>query len=213
MRTTTPGGPRPILMASRRPTLRGNRRIRPIGWPACSRSIPPARTIQTLPCCSTTLPGPTAPIWVPSSRARTPSSVRRTDPQQPRFLVASSPGVRSLSMNNFVGAPSRSGPGFPLSNPQGTSKYPPYQKMADIVSPTMTFVFLDERPDSINDGTFSARTWTTPFTCEMFRPVITVGPERLFIYRRALGDSPMDFPVDFAADPARSDQRSLLQGR
>jgi prepilin-type N-terminal cleavage/methylation domain-containing protein/prepilin-type processing-associated H-X9-DG protein len=65
------------------------------------------------------------------------------------------PRVRSLSMNNFVGAPSRSGPGFPLSNPQGTSKYPPYQKMADIVSPTMTFVFLDERPDSINDGTFS----------------------------------------------------------
>jgi prepilin-type N-terminal cleavage/methylation domain-containing protein/prepilin-type processing-associated H-X9-DG protein len=63
--------------------------------------------------------------------------------------------VRSLSMNNFVGAPSRSSPGNSLSNPQGTSKYAPYQKISSILSPTMTFVFLDEREDSINDGTFS----------------------------------------------------------
>jgi prepilin-type N-terminal cleavage/methylation domain-containing protein/prepilin-type processing-associated H-X9-DG protein len=65
------------------------------------------------------------------------------------------PRVRSLSMNNFIGAPSRSNPAFPLSNPQGTSAYPPYQKTANIVSPSLTFVFLDERADSINDGTFS----------------------------------------------------------
>jgi len=65
------------------------------------------------------------------------------------------PRVRSLSMNNFVGAPSRSNPSFTLSNPQGTSKYPPYQKTANIPNPSLTFVFLDERPDSINDGTFS----------------------------------------------------------
>jgi prepilin-type N-terminal cleavage/methylation domain-containing protein/prepilin-type processing-associated H-X9-DG protein len=65
------------------------------------------------------------------------------------------PRVRSISMNNFVGAPSRSDPSFPLSNPQGTSKYPPYQKIANIPSPSLTFLFLDERQDSINDGTFS----------------------------------------------------------
>ena len=42
--------------------------------------------------------------------------------------------VRSLSMNNFLGAPARSSPGNPLSNPQGTSKYPPYQKISSILS-------------------------------------------------------------------------------
>ena len=67
------------------------------------------------------------------------------------------PRVRSLSMNNFVGAPSRSNtdPGTdPFKNPQGSSKYPPYPKILSIVSPSLTFVFLDEREDSINDGTF-----------------------------------------------------------
>lgn len=64
--------------------------------------------------------------------------------------------VRSLSMNNFIGAPSRSTTAAnPILNPQGTSKYAPYQKISSILSPTMTFVFLDEREDSINDGTFS----------------------------------------------------------
>jgi prepilin-type processing-associated H-X9-DG protein len=68
------------------------------------------------------------------------------------------PRVRSLSMNNFIGSPSRSttdGSASPLSNPQGDSPYPPYQKIGSIVSPTLTYVFLDEREDSINDGVFS----------------------------------------------------------
>ncbi len=68
------------------------------------------------------------------------------------------PRVRSLSMNNFLGAPSRSttdGSADPFTNPQGSSKFPPYQKTANIRSPGLTFVFLDEREDSINDGTFS----------------------------------------------------------
>jgi prepilin-type processing-associated H-X9-DG protein len=67
------------------------------------------------------------------------------------------PRVRSLSMNNFIGAPSRSNTSDAnaISNPQGSSKYPPYQKISSIVVPTLTFVFLDEREDSINDGTFS----------------------------------------------------------
>jgi prepilin-type N-terminal cleavage/methylation domain-containing protein/prepilin-type processing-associated H-X9-DG protein len=66
------------------------------------------------------------------------------------------PRVRSLSMNNFLGAPSRSVTSvpIPITNPQGSSKYPPYQKISSIRSSSATFVFLDEREDSINDGTF-----------------------------------------------------------
>jgi prepilin-type N-terminal cleavage/methylation domain-containing protein/prepilin-type processing-associated H-X9-DG protein len=64
--------------------------------------------------------------------------------------------VRSLSMNNFVGAPSRSNTSDAnaLSNPQGSSKYPPYRTIASMPSASSTFVVLDEREDSINDGTF-----------------------------------------------------------
>jgi prepilin-type N-terminal cleavage/methylation domain-containing protein/prepilin-type processing-associated H-X9-DG protein len=66
------------------------------------------------------------------------------------------PRVRSYSMNNFLGSPSRSTTSTdPFTDPQGNSPYPPYQKISSIVSPTMTFVFLDEREDSINDGVFS----------------------------------------------------------
>ena len=66
------------------------------------------------------------------------------------------PRVRSYSMNNFIGLPSRSNTtdANATSNPQGSSKYPPYQKITSIPVPTMTFVVLDEREDSINDGDF-----------------------------------------------------------
>lgn len=63
--------------------------------------------------------------------------------------------VRSVSMNNFVGNPARSTTSATLTAPQGNSPYPPYQKITSIRLPTMTFVVLDERADSINDGTFS----------------------------------------------------------
>ena len=64
--------------------------------------------------------------------------------------------VRSVSMNNFVGSPSQSinNNSATAANPQGSGKYPPYQKTTSIRSPSLTFVFLDEREDSINDGTF-----------------------------------------------------------
>jgi prepilin-type N-terminal cleavage/methylation domain-containing protein len=64
--------------------------------------------------------------------------------------------VRSYSMNNFVGMPSRSNStdANAISNPQGTSKYPPYRKTSAIQAPSSTFVILDERPDSINDGVY-----------------------------------------------------------
>ena len=63
--------------------------------------------------------------------------------------------VRSVSMNNFIGSPSQANNGdSTAANPQGTSKYPTYPKTTGIRSPSMTFVLLDEREDSINDGTF-----------------------------------------------------------
>jgi prepilin-type processing-associated H-X9-DG protein len=59
-------------------------------------------------------------------------------------------------MNNFVGAPSRSNStdANAMSNPQGSSRFPTYRRISAILSPGLTFVFLDEREDSINDGTF-----------------------------------------------------------
>jgi prepilin-type N-terminal cleavage/methylation domain-containing protein len=64
--------------------------------------------------------------------------------------------VRSYSMNNFVGMPSRSNStdANAISNPQGSSKFPPYRKTSAILAPSTTFVVLDERPDSINDGVY-----------------------------------------------------------
>jgi prepilin-type N-terminal cleavage/methylation domain-containing protein/prepilin-type processing-associated H-X9-DG protein len=59
--------------------------------------------------------------------------------------------TRSISMNAMVG-----NPGALLQN--GTNVNNPYYrqflKEADIREPSMTFVFLDEHPDSINDGYF-----------------------------------------------------------
>jgi prepilin-type N-terminal cleavage/methylation domain-containing protein/prepilin-type processing-associated H-X9-DG protein len=58
------------------------------------------------------------------------------------------PRVRSVSMNNFVGSPSQA------TTSGSAAKYPTYQKTTSILSPTLTFIFLDEREDSINDATF-----------------------------------------------------------
>jgi len=55
--------------------------------------------------------------------------------------------VRSYSMNNHVGAPSRT-----WTNP---SRYPVATKFTDIKSPVNMFVQLDEREDSINDAWFA----------------------------------------------------------
>jgi prepilin-type N-terminal cleavage/methylation domain-containing protein/prepilin-type processing-associated H-X9-DG protein len=58
---------------------------------------------------------------------------------------------RSVSMNNFVGSESTPETGA------GTGSYPTYTKMSAIPGASMTFVTLDEREDSINDGTFFVR--------------------------------------------------------
>ena len=69
------------------------------------------------------------------------------------------PRVRSYSMNNFLGAPSRSNStdANAMTDPQGSSKYPPFRKITNILRPSDVFVILDEREDSINDGTFFVR--------------------------------------------------------
>lgn len=64
------------------------------------------------------------------------------------------PRIRSLSMNNWVGGPGwgDSGAWFPL-NSKGWKVYLSTTDMTD-PGPSKTFVFLDEREDSINDGYF-----------------------------------------------------------
>jgi prepilin-type N-terminal cleavage/methylation domain-containing protein len=65
------------------------------------------------------------------------------------------PRVRSYSMNNFVGYPAESGTGGKASAPINVGPNLPFATLSSIRSPTRTFVFLDERPDSINDGVFA----------------------------------------------------------
>ncbi|MFN0066130.1 MAG: type II secretion system protein [Limisphaerales bacterium] len=64
------------------------------------------------------------------------------------------PRIRSLSMNNWVGGPGwgNSGSWVP-ENAQGWRVYVKQTDMTD-PGPSQTFVFIDEREDSINDGYF-----------------------------------------------------------
>ncbi len=55
------------------------------------------------------------------------------------------PRARSVSMNSYVGTESRSWAG-------ASGKYLVCSNITQIVAPTLMFVFLDEREDSINDG-------------------------------------------------------------
>lgn len=64
------------------------------------------------------------------------------------------PRIRSMSMNNWTG-----GPGWDASGgwrPRDSKGWQTYLKMSDMLDPgaSSTFVFLDERNDSINDGYF-----------------------------------------------------------
>jgi prepilin-type N-terminal cleavage/methylation domain-containing protein len=66
------------------------------------------------------------------------------------------PRVRSYSMNTFIGYPAEPGTGGSASSPNTNgSPYQPFGTLSSIRSPSRTFLFLDERPDSINDGVFS----------------------------------------------------------
>jgi prepilin-type N-terminal cleavage/methylation domain-containing protein/prepilin-type processing-associated H-X9-DG protein len=59
------------------------------------------------------------------------------------------PRVRSVSMNTYLARQDDTGNYITLS-PSGT-----YKKYSELKSPTMIWVFVDEHPDSINDGCFS----------------------------------------------------------
>jgi prepilin-type N-terminal cleavage/methylation domain-containing protein len=66
------------------------------------------------------------------------------------------PRVRSYSMNTYIGAPAESGTGGSTSAPNNPNNAPtPFATLSSVHSPSRTFIFLDERPDSINDGVFS----------------------------------------------------------
>jgi len=70
------------------------------------------------------------------------------DQSKAKFGAAVVARVRSLSMNCYVGAMSRT-----WTSP---SKYGLCTKYAQIKSPVDMFVFLDEREDSINDGWYAS---------------------------------------------------------
>ena len=63
--------------------------------------------------------------------------------------------IRSFAMNSLVGDPGE------LTNKFNPS-YRQYFKEADIANPAQTYVFLDEHPDTINDGFFMNRLEETP---------------------------------------------------
>jgi prepilin-type N-terminal cleavage/methylation domain-containing protein len=67
------------------------------------------------------------------------------------------PRIRSMSMNNWVGGPGwdSSGPWWPRST-ASQGGWQVYLKLSDMNNPgpSQTFVLLDEREDSINDGYF-----------------------------------------------------------
>jgi prepilin-type N-terminal cleavage/methylation domain-containing protein/prepilin-type processing-associated H-X9-DG protein len=67
-----------------------------------------------------------------------------------RSVAASGPRIRSVAMNSLVGNPGV------LTN-QFNPDYLQFFKTAEVRNPSATFVFLDEHPDTINDGFFMNR--------------------------------------------------------
>ena len=67
-----------------------------------------------------------------------------------RSVAANGPRIRSLSMNSLVGDPGVLTNGF---NPT----YLQFFTTSDFTTPASIFVFLDEHPDTINDGFFMNR--------------------------------------------------------
>ena len=67
-----------------------------------------------------------------------------------KSVAASGPRIRSMSMNSLVGDPGE------LTNRYNPA-YVQFFKSADLINPSQIFVFLDEHPDTINDGFFMNR--------------------------------------------------------
>jgi prepilin-type N-terminal cleavage/methylation domain-containing protein/prepilin-type processing-associated H-X9-DG protein len=65
--------------------------------------------------------------------------------------------IRSVSMNGFVGDyPTTARPNGLIHDVYGNGQYRAFRKMADFTRPgaSSTWLFMDEHPDSINDGLF-----------------------------------------------------------
>ena len=67
-----------------------------------------------------------------------------------KAMAANGPRIRSYSMNSLVGDPGV------LTN-KFNPDYRQFFRSADLVNPANLFVFLDEHPDTINDGFFMNR--------------------------------------------------------
>jgi prepilin-type N-terminal cleavage/methylation domain-containing protein/prepilin-type processing-associated H-X9-DG protein len=67
-----------------------------------------------------------------------------------RAMAENGPRIRSMSMNSLVGNPGE------LTN-RFNPDYVQYFKASDLIQPSQIFVFLDEHPDTINDGFFMNR--------------------------------------------------------
>jgi prepilin-type N-terminal cleavage/methylation domain-containing protein/prepilin-type processing-associated H-X9-DG protein len=67
-----------------------------------------------------------------------------------RSLADNGPRLRTMSMNSLVGDPGV------LTN-RFNPDYRQFFKSSDLVNPSVIFVFLDEHPDTINDGFFMNR--------------------------------------------------------
>jgi prepilin-type N-terminal cleavage/methylation domain-containing protein len=68
-----------------------------------------------------------------------------------RSMAANGARIRSISLNSTVGNP---GQALDQFNPQ----YRQFMKMTDILEPSKIFGFIEEHPDTINDG-FFVNTW------------------------------------------------------
>ena len=68
-----------------------------------------------------------------------------------RSMAANGPRIRSMSMNASVGDP---GQALDQFNP----RYRQFMKTTDFPQPTQFFVFVEEHPDTLNDG-FFVETW------------------------------------------------------
>ncbi len=67
-----------------------------------------------------------------------------------KSMAANGARIRSMSMNSLVGDPGT------LTNRYNPA-YVQFFKSADVIDPSHVFVFLDEHPDTINDGFFMNR--------------------------------------------------------
>jgi prepilin-type N-terminal cleavage/methylation domain-containing protein/prepilin-type processing-associated H-X9-DG protein len=93
-------------------------------------------------------------IWPYASRSsdiyKCPADIIRVKPATGPYQGQSIPRVRSMSMNSWLGMNEGVHTWF------GGTEFRAYLKMADLVDPgpSMTWVLVDEHPDSINDAFF-----------------------------------------------------------